>query len=158
MARLFNICRPHAAVFGLKDAQQFVILKRMVGDLNFGIDIVGFPTVREEDGLAFSSRNVFLDNEERAQAVVLSKAVRTAERLLMEGEQRPEALVESMRSALAEAPLARLQYAEVVDAETLQPIDRFQSGELVLAAVAAYLGETRLIDSVFVRVPPAIES
>lgn len=158
VARLFNICRPHAAVFGLKDAQQFVILKRMVGDLNFGIDIVGFPTVREEDGLAFSSRNVFLDNEERAQAVVLSKAVRTAERLLMEGEQRPEALVESMRSALAEAPLARLQYAEVVDAETLQPIDRFQSGELVLAAVAAYLGETRLIDSVFVRVPPAIES
>ena len=155
VAKLFNICRPHAAVFGLKDAQQFVILKRMVRDLHFGIEMVGVPTVREDDGLAYSSRNVYLSSEERAQAVALSRAVKSAERLLEEGERRPEALVESMRSELAEAPLVRVQYAEVVDAETLQPIDRIQPGEHGLAAVSAYLGETRLIDSVFVRVPGA---
>lgn len=155
VAKLFNICRPHAAVFGLKDAQQFVILKRMVRDLHFGIDMVGVPTVREEDGLAYSSRNVFLTPEERAQATVLSNAVLEAERLICSGEQHSEALVESMHFALEEAPLARIEYAEVVDAETLHPIDRVAPGQHILAAVAAYFGSTRLIDSVFVRAPAA---
>lgn len=153
VAGLFNICRPDVAVFGLKDAQQFVILKRMVRDLHFGIEVVGVPTVREEDGLAFSSRNAFLTEEERAQAVALSRAVGRAERLVKEGEQHAEALVESMRSTLAEAPLVRIQYADVVDADTLQPIDLIPPGKHVLVAVAAYLGETRLIDSAFVRMP-----
>ena len=150
---LFHVCRPHVAVFGLKDAQQFVILKRMVQDLHFGIEMVGVPTAREEDGLAFSSRNAFLSEDERAQAVVLSRAVAAAERLVMEGEQHPEALVTAMRSEMAAAPLARVQYAEVVDAATLQPMARIHPGDHVLAAVAAYFGETRLIDSVFVRAP-----
>lgn len=153
VAKLFNICRPNAAVFGLKDAQQFVILKRMVRDLHFGIQMIGVPTVREPDGLAYSSRNAFLGVEERAQAVVLSRAVKSAERLMKEGERRPHVVVDSMRSALAEAPLARVQYAEVVDAETLQPIDHIHPGAHVLAAVCAFLGETRLIDSAFERIP-----
>ncbi len=153
VAKLFNICRPDAAVFGLKDAQQFVILNRMVRDLHFGVEMIGVPTVRERDGLAFSSRNAFLSDEERTQAVVLSRAVKSAERLLKEGERRPGVLIESMRSALAEAPLARVQYAEVVDAETLQPIEHISPGDHVLAAVCAYVGETRLIDNVFERIP-----
>ena len=150
---LFHICRPHVAVFGLKDAQQFVILKRMVNDLHFGIEMVGVPTAREADGLAFSSRNAFLSEEERAQAVVLSRAVAAAERLVKQGERTPEALVTAMRSEMAAAPLARVQYAEVVDAATLQPVMRIRPGDHILAAVAAYLGETRLIDNVFVRAP-----
>ena len=153
VAVLFHVCRPHAAVFGLKDAQQFVILKRMVQDLHFGIEMVGVPTAREADGLAFSSRNAYLNEEERAQAVVLSQAVAAAERLIMEGERRPEALVAAMRSEVDAAPLAQIQYAEVVDADMLQPVERIQPGDHVLAAVAAYLGETRLIDSTFVRAP-----
>lgn len=153
VARLFNICRPDTAVFGLKDAQQFVILERMVRDLHFDIEMVGVPTVREADGLACSSRNALLSEEERRQAVALSKAVGRAEALVSEGELAPEGLVESMRSVLEEAPFVRTQYAEVVDAETLQPVERIRPGDRVLAAVAAYVGETRLIDSVFVRAP-----
>jgi pantoate--beta-alanine ligase len=141
------------AVFGLKDAQQFLILRRMVRDLNFGIEMVGVPTVREPDGLALSSRNVYLSPSERAQAAVLSRAVAEARRLAETGEQRARVLVESMLRILTQAPDARVQYAEVVDAETLQPIERLTPGQEVLAAVAVYFGQTRLIDNAFFRVP-----
>ncbi|GIV59811.1 pantoate--beta-alanine ligase [Rhodocaloribacter litoris] len=154
VAKLFLACKPHVAVFGLKDAQQFLILRRMVHDLNFDVEMVGVPTVREPDGLALSSRNVYLTPEERAQAVVLSRAVEEARRLAGAGEQRVTLLVEAMRRALAEAPLARVQYAEVVDAETLQPVDLLQPGREALAAVAVFFGNTRLIDNAFIRVPP----
>lgn len=153
VSKLFNVCKPHAAVFGLKDAQQFVIIKRMTRDLLYDVDIVGVPIVREADGLALSSRNRYLSDDERRQAVVLSKAVLEAESRILQGEQRSEALVESMLSRLGGAPDAEVQYAEVVDAETLQPVGELPKGRTVLAAVAVYFGNTRLIDSAFVRVP-----
>ncbi|BBM71912.1 pantoate--beta-alanine ligase [Rhodothermus marinus] len=155
VAKLFNICKPHVAVFGLKDAQQFQIIRRMVRDLHYDIELIGVPTVREPDGLALSSRNTYLSPEERKQAVVLSQAVEAARRAIEAGEQRPEAIVEAMRQILARAPLARVQYAEVVDAETLQPVTRIRPGQRVLAGVAVFFGDTRLIDSVFVEAPGA---
>lgn len=155
VTKLFNICKPHVAVFGRKDAQQFVIIRRMVRDLHFDIDVVGVPTIREEDGLALSSRNSYLDSDERAQAVVLYNAVQAAESLIQEGEQQVSAIVEAMRNELAQAPDADVQYAEVVDAETLHPMEHITSGQHVLAAVAVFFGETRLIDNTFVRAPSA---
>lgn len=153
VAKLFNICKPHVAVFGLKDAQQFQIIRRMVRDLHYDIELIGVPTVRDADGLALSSRNAYLTPEERAQAVVLSQAIEAAQQAIRQGEQRIEAIVEAMRQTLARAPLARVQYAEVVDAETLQPVDRIMPGQQVLIGVAVFFGQTRLIDSAFVEVP-----
>jgi pantoate--beta-alanine ligase len=153
VSKLFNICKPHVAVFGRKDAQQFVIIRRMVEDLHFDIDVVGVETEREPDGLALSSRNRYLSPAEREQATVLSEAVQQAERAVREGEQEGKALVEAMQNTLAQAPDARVQYAEVVDARTLQPIDRIAPGQEVLAAVAVFFGDTRLIDNAFVQAP-----
>ncbi len=153
VAKLFLSCKPHAAVFGLKDAQQFVILRRLSRDLLFGVEVVGVPTVREPDGLALSSRNVYLSPAQRAQAVVLSQAVTAARRLVEQGEQRVEGLVQTMLNVMGQAPDAHVQYAEVVDVETLQPLDRIAPGQDVLAAVAVFFGKTRLIDNAFVRAP-----
>lgn len=158
VSKLFNACKPHVAVFGLKDAQQFVIIKRMAADLHFGIEIAGMPTIREPDGLALSSRNAYLTEAQREQAAVLSKAVFDAERRIFRGEQGPEGIVESMLLHLGGAPEGRVQYAELVDAETLQPVDRLEPEMDVLAAVAVFFGDTRLIDSAFVRVPEAGEA
>lgn len=152
VTKLFNACRPHAAVFGLKDAQQFVIIRRMVSDLLMAVEIVGVPTVREPDGLAMSSRNEYLTPEERSQAVVLNQAVKGAAGDAKRGELPPQAIVERMRSKIQSAPLAALQYAQVVDAELLQPVGALRSGMEVVVAAAAYFGGTRLIDSAFTRV------
>ena len=151
--KLFHACRPHVAVFGLKDAQQFVILSRLVRDMLLDVRMVGVPTVRAEDGLAFSSRNACLSPGQRKAAVVVSQAVHGAEEAIKEGEQRSEALVEIMRSILRREDDARVQYADVVDADTLQPIKEILPGQHVLAAVAVYFGGTRLIDSVFTQAP-----
>jgi pantoate--beta-alanine ligase len=153
VTKLFNVCKPDVVVFGRKDAQQLVILQRMVDDLGFDIDVVGVPTVREEDGLACSSRNQYLSDSERAQAVVLSEAVQTARERIQEGEQAGNAVVRAMRKTLGQAPDAEIQYAQVVDAHTLQPVDRIAPGQEVLAAVAVYFGDTRLIDNAFVTAP-----
>ncbi len=153
VSKLFNICVPSVAFFGKKDAQQYVIIRRMVHDLDFGIEIIGVDTVREPDGLALSSRNKYLSSEEREQAVVLFEAVQTARRLIQQGTGRHDAIVTSMTEVISRAPLARLQYAEAVSSETLKPRYEFESGDEVLAAVAVYFGETRLIDNVFVTLP-----
>lgn len=155
VTKLFHACKPDVAVFGTKDAQQFVIIKRLVDDLLWDIDIVGVSTVREDDGLALSSRNEYLSPDEREQATVLYKAVEAAERAIEGGEQEARAVVRAMENQLAGAPDADVQYAEVVDAETLQPIDHLRPGEEVLAAMAVFFGDTRLIDNTFVRVPDA---
>ena len=155
VAKLFNCCKPHVAVFGLKDAQQFIMLRRMAQDLCFDIELVGVPTVREPDGLALSSRNAYLSTAERAEAVRLSEAIRAVRKQVEAGEQHTEALVESMRRILGQAPRARVQYAEVVDATTLQPVARIAPGQEVLAAMAVYFGNTRLIDNTFVQAPPS---
>jgi pantoate--beta-alanine ligase len=153
VAKLLNACKPDVAVFGCKDAQQLVILRRMAEDLLFDVDVVGVPTVREEDGLAASSRNAYLDDREREQSTVLYRAVTAAREAIREGEQEGEAIVALMRKAMAEAPDAEVEYAEVVDAKTLQPVDRVAPGQTVLAAVAVYFGDTRLIDNAFVEAP-----
>ena len=153
VSKLFLCCKPHAAVFGLKDAQQYLILRRLSRDLLFGVEIIGVPTVREPDGLALSSRNVYLSPDERAQAVVVSQAVVAARQRIEEGEQQVQGVVETMLRVIAQAPAAQVQYAEVVSTETLQPIIQIEPGQDVLAAVAVFFGKTRLIDNAFVRAP-----
>ncbi|MDX1530176.1 MAG: pantoate--beta-alanine ligase, partial [Rhodothermales bacterium] len=153
VTKLFAACRPHVAVFGRKDAQQFVLLRRMARDLLLGVEVVGLETVREPDGLALSSRNRYLGEEARKQAVALSEAVHAAREAAEKGERRAQALVDLMRRTIGAAPMARLQYAEVVDAETLQPVETLRPGREVLAAVAAYFGDARLIDNAFIRAP-----
>ena len=152
VARLFLVCKPRAAVFGLKDAQQFVIIRRMVKDLLFDVEIVGVETVREPGGLAASSRNEYLQEDQRTRAVVLSKAISAARRLVESGERDGRAVVNAMEEELEKEPYAAVQYAELVDGESLQPVATLTPGEVVVAAVAAFFGETRLIDSAFVRV------
>jgi len=153
VTKLFHACKPDLGVFGKKDAQQYVILQRMVEDLLLDIDIIGVPTVREPDGLAQSSRNDYLDPDERTQATVLHEAVSAAETAIDGGEQEADAVVRAMENTLATAPDADVQYAEVVDANTLQPVDHLASGQEILAAVAVFFGDTRLIDNTFVQVP-----
>jgi pantoate--beta-alanine ligase len=153
VTKLLHACKPDIAVFGTKDAQQYVIIQRLVEDLLLDVEIVGVPTVRESDGLAQSSRNEYLTPDEREQAPVLYEAVTAAQEAIEQGEQAAAAVVRAMENELATAPDADVQYAEVVDARTLQPLDRLSPGQEVLAAVAVFFGDTRLIDNTFVQVP-----
>jgi len=143
VAKLFNILSPDAAVFGEKDYQQLAIIRRMVRDLNYKIDIVGVPIVREDDGLAFSSRNQYLNKEERQQATVLRKALLAAEN---SGKKSGKEIVDLVREMISAAPLARIDYVALVDAETLQPLEKVQPNSLL--ALAVFFGKTRLIDNI----------
>jgi len=143
VAKLFNILSPAAAVFGEKDFQQLAVVRRMVRDLNFNIDIIGVPIVREADGLACSSRNVYLDSEERKQAIILHEALLTA---TTSAEKSASRIVDLVRKTIARAPLARIDYIDLVNAENLQPIDVVRSDSLL--ALAVFFGKTRLIDNI----------
>jgi len=143
VAKLFNILSPDVALFGEKDFQQLVIVRQMVRDLNFGTSIIAVPTVREDDGLAFSSRNRYLNTEERKQATVLHKALSAAANA---GKKAATEIVDLVHKVIHEAPLARIDYVEVVDAETLQPIEKV--GPDSLLALAVLFGKTRLIDNI----------
>jgi pantoate--beta-alanine ligase len=143
VAKLFNILAPDAAVFGEKDFQQLAIIRRMVRDVNFNIDIIAVPTIREEDGLACSSRNQYLNSDERKQGPVLYKALRAAANA---GKKSARDIVALARNVIDEAPLARIDYVEVVDAETLQPIKMAGPNSVLLLAV--FFGKTRLIDNI----------
>ena len=145
VAKLFHILAPDAAVFGEKDFQQLAIIRRMVRDLNFQIEIIGAPTVRERDGLASSSRNQYLSPVEREQAPVLQRALQEARRIVSSGERSAPVVLEAARQMIASATLARIDYLEVVNAETLQPVSTVGRGSLI--AVAAFFGQTRLIDN-----------
>ena len=145
VAKLFHILGPQAAIFGEKDFQQLAIIRRMVRDLNFPIEIIGAPTVREADGLACSSRNEYLNPTEREQAPVLQAALQKAQQLTVSGERSASAILEAARKVIATAPLARIDYLELVDAETLQQVS--VAGPDSLIAAAAFFGETRLIDN-----------
>jgi pantoate--beta-alanine ligase len=149
VAKLFHILAPDAAVFGEKDFQQLAIIRRMVRDLNFQIEIIGAPTVRESDGLACSSRNKYLSAAERQQASVLRAALLEGARLVAVGERSAPAIIAAARYVIDTAPLARIDYLQLVNAETLQPIEIVQPNSLI--ALAVFLGETRLIDNI--RVP-----
>ena len=145
VAKLFNIVQPDSALFGQKDYQQLKIVQRMVRDLRFPIEVVPVPTVREADGLALSSRNRRLSDAERAQAPVLWKALGITRDLFNQGEHNAHQLEAAMSRAVELAPSARLDYAQIADAETLEPVNDAQSGNVAL--IAAHVGETRLIDN-----------
>jgi pantoate--beta-alanine ligase len=145
VTKLFGLLSPQAAVFGEKDFQQLAIIRRMVRDLNFQIEIIGAPTVRESDGLACSSRNEYLNTEERAQAPVLQRALQGARRMFEAGERSTEAILGAARHVIATAPLARIDYLELVKADTLQPVAEAEPDSVL--AVAAFFGQTRLIDN-----------
>ncbi len=145
VAKLFNIVQPDLAVFGQKDYQQLKVVQRMVRDLAYPIQIVPVPTVREPDGLAMSSRNQRLAGSERVQATVLWKALSVARDLHNEGEQNAHRLESAMQRTVGLAPAARLDYAQVVDGETLEPVAKVQSGSIALIAV--HVGKVRLIDN-----------
>ncbi len=149
VTKLFNAVRPHLAVFGLKDAQQYFIIRRMVRDLNMPIDIIPGPIVREPDGLAMSSRNVYLSPEERKQAPALYQALQLAKKMIEEGERDPEKVIDAVRKYIQEhAPLGRIQYIQIVDTYHLRPVDEIK-GE-VMVALAVFFGKTRLIDNVII--------
>jgi pantoate--beta-alanine ligase len=149
VSKLFHIVAPTHAFFGQKDAAQLAVLRKMVRDLRFDLQIVGCPIVREPDGLAMSSRNRYLSAEERRQALVLNRALLAASDLVANGETSSASLMAAMRAVFAPEPGARVDYITVVDPDTLLPIDDITSGGML--AVAAYLGTTRLLDNVLTR-------
>ena len=145
VSKLFNIVTPDKAFFGQKDAQQLAIIRRMVRDMSYGIEIVGCPIVREADGLAKSSRNTYLSAEERKAALVLSKAVFLGEKLVREGETDADKIVSAMKACIAAEKLAKIDYVSAVDAVTMENVHRIDRP--VLVAMAVYIGKTRLIDN-----------
>jgi pantoate--beta-alanine ligase len=146
VAILLNTVRPDFAFFGQKDAQQAVIIKRMVRDLAFDTEIVVLPTVREDSGLAISSRNLYLDPEEQQSAAVIHRALKQAKEAFKKGERHAGKLAEAVRNTVETEPRVRLDYVSVVDAETLEKLDKLDERP-ILVAVAAYVGKTRLIDN-----------
>lgn len=143
--KLFHIVNPDRAYFGQKDAQQLAVIRRMVRDLNMDTEIIGAPIIREEDGLAMSSRNKNLSREERRAAVILSKAVTLGEGLMKAGERDTLCLLERMKSCINTEPLARTDYIKIVDAASMEPVEK--ADRPVLAAMAVFIGKTRLIDN-----------
>ena len=145
VTKLFNIVRPDKAYFGQKDAQQLAIIKRMVKDLNMPLEIVGCPIIREEDGLAKSSRNTYLSEEERKAALVLSRSIALGKKMVEEGEQDSKKVVDAMTVEIQKEPLAKIDYVKMVSLETMQQVETIEGG--ILTAIAVYIGKTRLIDN-----------
>ena len=148
VARLFDIVRPDRAYFGQKDAQQLLVIKQIVADLDLGIEIVAVPTVREPDGLAMSSRNTYLNSEERKQAVALYQSLKLAQKLYADGERDAKAILKQMTALIERQPLADIEYISIADAETLDELDTVKPPALISMAVR--FGKTRLIDNVVV--------
>lgn len=145
VSKLFNIVTPDRAYFGQKDAQQLAVIKRMVRDLNFDITIVGCPIVREADGLALSSRNTYLNEEERKAALILNKSLTLGKEMIEAGEKDAAKVREAIIKNIETEPLAKVDYVEIVDAENIEPVQTIDSSCLV--ATAVYIGKTRLIDN-----------
>jgi len=148
VTKLFHIADPDKAFFGQKDAQQLAVIRRMVRDLSFPVEIIGCPIVREESGLAKSSRNSYLSEKERQAALVLSQTVRLGQQLTAQGEHRSDVLLRAMEDQLCTQPLARIDYVQAVDGVTMEPVEQVKGGDLV--AMAVYIGKTRLIDNFMV--------
>ncbi|OCG39788.1 pantoate--beta-alanine ligase [Gilliamella sp. Bif1-4] len=145
VTKLFNITQPDRAYFGQKDAQQLAVIKRMVDDLNFNVDIIGCPIVREADGLAKSSRNSYLSDVERAAAVCLYLAIEFAKDQIKQGEKSVATITQAMHNVIAKQSLAKIDYIEFVDLTTLKAVDSLEQDSL--CALAVYIGKTRLIDN-----------
>jgi pantoate--beta-alanine ligase len=151
VTKLFNIARPHCAVFGQKDAQQVVVLRRMVRDLDLGIEIIVVPTVREQDGLAMSSRNAYLTPSQRGEAPVLYRSLRKGEDMIRAGERSAEAVVARVTAEITAHSSAVIDYVSVAEAESLDPLPTLSPGTPVLVSLAARFGATRLIDNIHIR-------
>jgi pantoate--beta-alanine ligase len=149
VAKLFNACRPQRAYFGLKDYQQVRVIETMIRDLNFDIELVRCPIVREPDGVAMSSRNSYLSAEERRAATILRRSLVAAGKRIKEGARDGAAIARELREAIETEPLARVDYAEVVDAESLAPLGRIHGAALL--AVAVRIGRAQLIDNLVVE-------
>lgn len=149
VAKLFNIVRPHVAIFGYKDYQQFQILRRMGEDLNFDVEVVGYPIVREADGLAMSSRNAYISQEERQAALSLSRSLKMAESLVHRGEREGEKILGAVRSKIEKEPLARIEYVQLCRPDTLEEVPRLESQALL--ALAVRVGKARLIDNAILK-------
>lgn len=149
VSKLFNIVTPDKAFFGQKDAQQLAIIRQMVRDLSYGIEIVGCPIVREVDGLAKSSRNTYLSEAERQAALVLSESVFLGQKMVAEGETDANKIVAAMTEHIQAQPLAKIDYVSAVDGVTMDPVERIAG--TVLVAMAVYIGKTRLIDNFIVE-------
>lgn len=148
VGKLFNIVHPDRAYFGQKDAQQLAVVRRMVRDLNFDLEIVGCPIIREEDGLAKSSRNTYLSEEERKAAVILHKGLVKGEEMVRAGEKDVKKVLNAITEIIESEPLAKIDYVEAVDFDNIETIDTIEGS--VLVAVAVYIGKTRLIDNFIV--------
>lgn len=149
VSKLFNIVTPDKAFFGEKDAQQLAIIRKMVKDMSYGIEIIGCPIVRESDGLAKSSRNTYLNDEERKAALCLSKAVNLGKEIIANGEKNAETVLSKMKELINSEPLAKIDYVEAVDGVTMNPVKEIKENTLV--AMAVYIGKTRLIDNFSVK-------
>lgn len=145
VAKLFNIVTPDRAYFGQKDAQQLAVIRHMVSDLSFGIEIVGCPIIREKDGLAKSSRNTYLSAEERNAALILSQSLKEGKALVEAGEKDAAKIKKVITDKINTEPLAKIDYVEVVDWKTLEPVSTIDAP--ILTAIAVYIGKTRLIDN-----------
>ncbi len=146
VAKLFHIIEPDVAFFGQKDAAQLAVIRRMVQNLNFPVEIVACPIVREPDGLAMSSRNAYLSPEDRRRSVVLSRSLKEVEREFGKGERNAPMLIAAAQKVFSQEPQVRIDYFEIVNPDTLDPVEQISGKALV--AVAAYVGSTRLIDNV----------
>ncbi|KYN75665.1 pantoate--beta-alanine ligase [Clostridium sporogenes] len=145
LTKFFNIITPTRAYFGEKDAQQLAVVKKMVQDLNFPIKIIGCPIIRESDGLAKSSRNIYLSEEERKSALVLNKSLKEALNALNHGERNLNNIKKIIVNMINKEPLTKIDYVNIVDSANLQPVEEIQSS--ILIAIAVYIGKTRLIDN-----------
>ncbi len=150
VAKLFNIVSPDQAYFGQKDAQQLAVIKRMVKDLNFNINIVGCPIVRENDGLAMSSRNTYLNPEERQQAPVLYQALTAAQKAILQGERDAATVKALIIDKISTMPLCEIDYVEIVDSDDIELIEKIEGNTLI--ALAVRIGTTRLIDNIIINV------
>lgn len=147
--KFFNIIKPDRAYFGQKDAQQLAVIKRMVADLNVDVEIIGCPIIRESDGLAKSSRNTYLNPDERKAALILNKSLKLGRELIESGETDSKAVIKAISDNINTEPLAKIDYVNVVDFSTITPVDKI--GKSVLVAIAVYIGKTRLIDNFIIE-------
>lgn len=147
--KFFNLIKPDRAYFGQKDAQQLAVIKRMVADLNVDVEIIGCPIIRESDGLAKSSRNTYLNPDERKAALILNKSLKLGRELIESGETDSKAVIKAISDNINTEPLAKIDYVNVVDFSTITPVDKI--GKSVLVAIAVYIGKTRLIDNFIIE-------
>ena len=153
VAKLFNIVQPKRAYFGWKDAQQLAAIRQMVNDLNFDLEVIGLPIVREGDGLAMSSRNAYLTKDERQEAKIVYQSLELAKSRILRGETSVKKITTEMKLLVEDSALSRIDYTTIVSSQTFQPILELEKGQDILIATATYVGSTRLIDNFRLKVP-----